>query len=787
MKLYPPTIPGSTSAFQLVANSNIEVPFKLNPAVGQDEVYDFRLKIKEINSNKVLGTLSARKTNAVSIEENDTYWENVSDKYKGEHSFNVNYTQQTVTDGIITQSGDITFDSGTTGGLSGYWVYTNNSEEYAGWELIEKYDANKSYTSVYTPPDEPGKNNSNYCYIINEDDSIDFFMAKKSDSFTGCYPYNINLSDDDSFANMIQNNKVSFKLTNDIISKLNIGQFYKIQLSCLNSDQFSDSNQDLYWSGVSVVKAIGNIEVNLVTSTDEAEKNNPFLIVWRFGGQDPSEKLYSYRIQIRQNDQVTILEDSEEILINNNFSQYFYGENYPIELIQKYRLKDFYIDEEELLIYIMIKTVNGYENTYDLDFNYIFQKSQKVIPEDCFFNINFYSNEKINQIIGGVKSGGYDNLDGVKIINSRSVNSGRGNLIISNEDNTYKFQVITDDWCEFSNTFNSNILNGSIIDFEFSDTNISVEYPKGVPVTTTSENGKTVFKLIKKQGQNNFYIKIINSKDENIIFTLKVTSSYCITGLNNYRIIRNTNNFNNSKQIFTNFKVINNDDSINIIDVDLQQGLNYSYGIQSYYIDGQTVQILEKFPDEWKKKTDFDGIIISDNNKILHVKFNPKVSSFKPVIQEQKIETMGSKYPYFSRNSNIYYYEFPINGLISYNMDNDNYFMDLNNNQELARTNAGNNLNINDEFSTSLTADNIYKERVFKQEVLSWLTNGQPKLFRSATEGNFIVRLTGVSLTPNDTLGRMIHSFSATATEVAEYTRENLEKYNLIYGGQDNV
>jgi hypothetical protein len=37
-----------------------------------------------------------------------------------------------------------------------------------------------------------------------------------------------------------------------------------------------------------------------------------------------------------------------------------------------------------------------------------------------------------------------------------------------------------------------------------------------------------------------------------------------------------------------------------------------------------------------------------------------------------------------------------------------------------------------------------------------------------------------VSLTPNDKLGRMIHSFKATAYEVGAFNPENLEKFNII-------
>jgi hypothetical protein len=60
---------------------------------------------------------------------------------------------------------------------------------------------------------------------------------------------------------------------------------------------------------------------------------------------------------------------------------------------------------------------------------------------------------------------------------------------------------------------------------------------------------------------------------------------------------------------------------------------------------------------------------------------------------------------------------------------------------------------------TDPTAENYYKERQFKLEALEWLSDGKPKLFRSAAEGNYIVRLMNVSLSPVDSLGRMLHNF----------------------------
>jgi hypothetical protein len=53
-------------------------------------------------------------------------------------------------------------------------------------------------------------------------------------------------------------------------------------------------------------------------------------------------------------------------------------------------------------------------------------------------------------------------------------------------------------------------------------------------------------------------------------------------------------------------------------------------------------------------------------------------------------------------------------------------------------------------------------------------------MFRSPTEGNFIVRIMNVSLTPNDTLGRMLHTFNCTAYEIAEWNFKNLMDLNLL-------
>ena len=88
---------------------------------------------------------------------------------------------------------------------------------------------------------------------------------------------------------------------------------------------------------------------------------------------------------------------------------------------------------------------------------------------------------------------------------------------------------------------------------------------------------------------------------------------------------------------------------------------------------------------------------------------------------------------------------------------------------------------------TDLSDENIYAERQFKMEVLDFLTDGKPKLFRSPTEGNYLVRLMNTSLTPEDTLGRMLHTFSCTAYEIGECDYDTLLSYGIISGDSETV
>lgn len=210
------------------------------------------------------------------------------------------------------------------------------------------------------------------------------------------------------------------------------------------------------------------------------------------------------------------------------------------------------------------------------------------------------------------------------------------------------------------------------------------------------------------------------------------------------------------------------------IDNTVEQGVTYTYGIQQYSKYGIFTSRIKSNA----VVADFEHMYLSDEKRQLKVAFNPKVSSFKPTILETKTDTIGGKYPFIFRNGDVYYHELPISGLISCQLDDSNLFTSKNELDTII-----NKL----ELASDPSSTTIATERLFKREVLSWLTNGKPKLLRTPTEGNFIVRLMNVSLSPMDQLGRMLHTFSATAYEIEDYSFNNIVNMRLLNDLKEDI
>lgn len=265
----------------------------------------------------------------------------------------------------------------------------------------------------------------------------------------------------------------------------------------------------------------------------------------------------------------------------------------------------------------------------------------------------------------------------------------------------------------------------------------------------------------------------------------------------------------------------------------------------------------------------FYEMLLERQNRQIAIRYNGQVTSWKPVVNRQKVDTLGGRYPKFVENAQMNYKQFSVQGLIAaeedfnrkflnefqgqwiYNETSESYeyqyyyqgdmiaydtefdgkyiikndtiadgefgynpdeatnidgtpsgdqgnkYLDHeNSNGHHTIPNEGNTKSIfadlqldGGQQNTAILRyqhdlypqDNWYWEREFREQLVQWLNDGEPKLYRSMPEGNVAVILTDVSLTPMTQLGRRLYQFTATMYEVGDgYSLEDLDRLGII-------
>lgn len=213
-------------------------------------------------------------------------------------------------------------------------------------------------------------------------------------------------------------------------------------------------------------------------------------------------------------------------------------------------------------------------------------------------------------------------------------------------------------------------------------------------------------------------------------------------------------------------------------DFSIESGVWYKYGFQK--ISNNTRSPLVKMKNAILAT--FEYSFLNGSDRQLKLKFDAAVSSFKPTVSESKTDTLGGQYPIIRRNGKTNYKQFTLSGLISSYQDEFGTFTtkdELYGKSKQDYDNYNDNNDINEQYDYIL-------ETAFRNKVLSFLNDNTVKLFRSPTEGNILIKLMNISLSPKEELGRMLYTFSANAYEIDAVTLDNLFTYKVFSQGQES-
>lgn len=294
-------------------------------------------------------------------------------------------------------------------------------------------------------------------------------------------------------------------------------------------------------------------------------------------------------------------------------------------------------------------------------------------------------------------------------------------------ENSYTYQVTTN---QTDNNWGSqtDINEYTSLDSVIGKVNISFEAPSG---TTTPAGGKLVVRR--------------SSEYDNFLYWETIWQYDSIPALGEH-------------------------DVISYDDFTIESGTIYKYAIS--YTDGNddTYSIIEG-----PILSVFDHAFLTGEGTQLCVRFNPNINSFKINVSDNTVTTIGGKHPYITRNGNMYYRTFSLSGTIAYEMDAEHQFA--------TRSSIyGDWINVYGSYFVNRyinERNDRITQRKFRELVMAYFYDDTPKLFRSTPEGNILVRITDVNLTPKQELARMIYDFSCTAIEIGDASIENYKLYNI--------
>ena len=727
MKLYPPQIEGTLPSIYIssenMSEKRITVPFTMNPAVGANEIGGFSLRVREVINGNELFTINTNSYNSTTeaVFALSTF-ELIQFKIGSYYKFQLAYINTEGETGYYSTVGVVKCTSKPTLEIKGLDLQSSNFHKY-------------SYTGFYANPNDPTEKVYSYRFVIKENVTNEIFKD------SGEILHNVENNSDNRYEST-DTYTFSYDLDKDKV--------YLIQYTIK-----TNNNMVIKTPWYRIIQAIGGEITEPIKLVVKSDFDDGFVNMVLMNNKEENSQYTLWELSVFDESLDYYIQDYELVTFKN----------------EDYESGKYYIKEPKY-----VEAINLTKEKYSPGRYYIYDRNKNIFIQSWDkFNKSLRYFDKISyQLQYGNERD--PNLDYYKLIYSKIYLDEEQFLLY--QESKKKLYIKTDHFAR----------GNFLISRSSKDSN----YQEWNPIATVKVEGY----------QKEFYNK------------------------NDYTV---------------------------------EQGKFYRYALQQYNQYGvlSKRQEAEYIGTNNKKEMfiDFEDCFLYDGEKQLKIRYNPKISSFKTNIIESKIDTIGGKFPFFFRNGNVCYKEFPISGLISYKMDDNQLFMsrkDLgfdpkhkfmqrtfstigkkeildrikenriraNNvlnqlkekgfsiqNQKVITAeqralynvyiNIGTqidnlkemlnnwettteNLNNQVESDQYLSGLNYSAEREFKLEVLDWLNNGKPKLFRSPGEGNYIVRLMNVSLSPEDAVGRMLHNFSTTAYEIADCNYNNLTNLNIV-------
>lgn len=218
----------------------------------------------------------------------------------------------------------------------------------------------------------------------------------------------------------------------------------------------------------------------------------------------------------------------------------------------------------------------------------------------------------------------------------------------------------------------------------------------------------------------------------------------------------------------------------------VENGNYYRYALQPILLNGMKGAITKFFD----VVTTFDGFwLLGEEDYQFSFIYNGKIDSIKHNKPYDIIETIAGQYPYISRASELDYRSYNFSGTLTTNQDilklfsSDSYSVAVSPDPTIpihyVDIEYGNEELLNCKNDLEESQEGMVMQRLWRDKIVKWLKDGKPKIMKSEAQGNMLVVLTEVQVTPNETTFGLISDFTCVVTEIGPLTEKTLQKYKL--------
>jgi len=222
-----------------------------------------------------------------------------------------------------------------------------------------------------------------------------------------------------------------------------------------------------------------------------------------------------------------------------------------------------------------------------------------------------------------------------------------------------------------------------------------------------------------------------------------------------------------------------------LYDYFVENGNYYRYALQPITADGRKGAVTAFFD----AVSTFDGFwMLGEKDMQFSFIYDGKINTINHTQSRNVVETITGKYPFMVTSADLDYRTFQFTGKLTYEQDvhrllTSNTYSEAISPDPTIPVNFveikyGDEAKLN--CKNDLERDNsMVVQRIWRNKILEWLKDGKPKILKSEAEGNILVAISNVQVTPIVTLYGLVAEFSCTMTEIGNIRESTLKKYSL--------